>query len=69
MGDDPRNCGSGQLASGLLPVVTDTATEGCCLVDLFHNPEPVVHLSLNQGTTGTRLELKRDTPDVLREHA
>ncbi|MHC4040787.1 MrcB family domain-containing protein [Bradyrhizobium sp. 23AC] len=50
-------------------VVTDTATEGYYVVYLFHMSEPTVHLSLNQGTTGTRLEFKSATHDVLRERA
>jgi 5-methylcytosine-specific restriction protein A len=68
------SAGSGQWAA--VPwmaifddVVTDTATEGYYVVYLFHTFEPVVHLSLNQGTTGTRAEFKGATHDVLRERA
>jgi len=50
-------------------VVTDTATEGYYVVYLFHTSDPVVHLSLNQGTTRTRSEFKSATHDVLRERA
>lgn len=50
-------------------VVTDTATEGYYVVYLFHTSDPVVHLSLNQGTTSTRSEFKSATHDVLRERA
>jgi 5-methylcytosine-specific restriction enzyme A len=50
-------------------VVTDTATEGYYVVYLFHPSDPIVHLSLNQGTTGTRAEFKSATHDVLKERA
>ena len=36
--------------------VTDTATRGYYIVYLFHHLEPIVHLSLNQGTTAVRKE-------------
>jgi len=50
-------------------VVTDTATDGYYVFYLFHTSDPVVHLSLNQGTTGTRSEFKSAIHDVLRERA
>ena len=33
------------------PLVTDSATRGYYVVYLFHASEPIIHLSLNQGTT------------------
>lgn len=68
------SAGSGQWAAVpwmavLDDVVTETATEGYYVVYLFHTSDPVVHLSLNQGTTGTRSEFKGATHDVLRERA
>src|SRR6516225_3180495 len=38
------------------PVITTTATQGYYVVYLFHTNEPIVHLSLNQGTTSVRAE-------------
>ena len=36
------------------PLITSTATKGYYVVYLFHSTDPVVHLSLNQGTTAVR---------------
>ena len=38
------------------PAVTTSATRGYYVVYLFHATEPIVHLSLNQGTTAVREE-------------
>jgi 5-methylcytosine-specific restriction enzyme A len=51
------------------PIVTDSATRGYYVVYLVHATEPVVHLSLNQGTTATRAEFKEQTREVLTERA
>jgi 5-methylcytosine-specific restriction enzyme A len=50
-------------------VVTDSATRGYYVVYLFHATEPVVHLSINQGTTATRVEFKENTRAILRDRA
>jgi 5-methylcytosine-specific restriction enzyme A len=50
-------------------LVTDSATRGYYLVYLFHISRPIVHLSLNQGTTATRAEFKGRTREVLRDRA
>ena len=50
-------------------VVTDSATRGYYVVYLFHTTEPIVHLSLNQGTTATRDEFKENTRAVLHDRA
>jgi hypothetical protein len=36
------------------PAITTSATDGYYVVYLFHVNKPVVHLSLNQGTTAVR---------------
>jgi len=51
------------------PVVTTSAERGYYVVYLFHSTDPVVYLSLNQGTTAVRREFGRSTRDVLRDHA
>jgi 5-methylcytosine-specific restriction protein A len=51
------------------PAVTVTATEGFYVVYLFHTLEPVVHLSLNQGTTAVRKEFQSRTREVLADRA
>jgi 5-methylcytosine-specific restriction enzyme A len=51
------------------PIVTDSATRGYYVVYLVHATEPVIHLSLNQGTTATRAEFKEQTREVLTERA
>jgi 5-methylcytosine-specific restriction enzyme A len=51
------------------PAITTSATEGYYVVYLFHVSEPVVHLSLNQGTTAVHDEFGRNTRAVLRDRA
>jgi len=51
------------------PVVTDSATRGYYVVYLFHISEPIVHLSLNQGTTVVREEFGAAARQVLSERA
>ncbi|WP_424627952.1 MrcB family domain-containing protein [Bradyrhizobium sp. SYSU BS000235] len=68
------SAGSGQWAAvpwlaAFDDIVTESATEGHYVVYLFHTTDPIVHLSLNQGTTGTRAEFKSATHDVLKERA
>lgn len=50
-------------------VITDSATQGYYVVYLVHTTEPTVHLSLNQGTTGTRSEFKDATHGILQDRA
>jgi 5-methylcytosine-specific restriction protein A len=51
------------------PVVTDSATRGYYVVYLFHASAPVVHLSLNQGTTAVRDEFGTKARDILADRA
>jgi 5-methylcytosine-specific restriction protein A len=51
------------------PAITTSATEGYYVVYLFHVSEPLVHLSLNQGTTKVRTEFKARTREILRDRA
>ena len=51
------------------PAITTTATAGYYVVYLFHGSEPVLHLSLNQGTTKVREEFGAQTRDILRDRA
>jgi 5-methylcytosine-specific restriction protein A len=51
------------------PAITTSATEGYYVVYLFHAQQPVVHLSLNQGTTVVREEFQARTRDVLADRA
>jgi 5-methylcytosine-specific restriction protein A len=51
------------------PSVTDTATRGFYFCYLFHATEPIVHLSLNQGTTQTREEFGSRAREVLLDRA
>jgi 5-methylcytosine-specific restriction protein A len=51
------------------PAITTNATRGYYVVYLFHAHEPVVHLSLNQGTTAVREEFSTRTREVLRDRA
>ena len=51
------------------PVVTDSATRGYYVVYLFHVSEPIVHLSLNQGTMVVREEFGAIARQVLLERA
>ncbi len=51
------------------PAITTTATRGYYVVYLFHVSEPLVHPSLNQGTTAVREEFGSRTRQVLRDRA
>jgi 5-methylcytosine-specific restriction protein A len=51
------------------PLVTDSATRGYYVVYLFHALEPIIHLSLNQGTTAAREEFGAETRKVLTDRA
>jgi 5-methylcytosine-specific restriction enzyme A len=51
------------------PSVTDTATRGFYVCYLFHATEPIVHLSLNQGTTQTRTEFRSRAREILSDRA
>jgi 5-methylcytosine-specific restriction protein A len=51
------------------PLVTTSATRGYYVVYLFSADGRHVHLSLNQGTTAVRKELKRQAPAMLRNRA
>jgi 5-methylcytosine-specific restriction protein A len=51
------------------PSITECATRGYYVVHLFHATEPVVHLSLNHGTTTVREEFGRRAREVLRDRA
>jgi 5-methylcytosine-specific restriction enzyme A len=51
------------------PAVTTSATEGYYVVYLFHVSDPVVHLSINQGTTAVREEFGARAREILQERA
>ena len=51
------------------PAITTSATRGYYVVYLFHANEPVVHLSLNQGTTAVREEFAGKAREVLADRA
>ncbi|HLL28028.1 MAG TPA: DUF3578 domain-containing protein [Xanthobacteraceae bacterium] len=51
------------------PAITTSATEGYYVVYLFHASAPIVHLSLNQGTTAVRKEFSARTREILRDRA
>ena len=51
------------------PAITNSATRGYYVVYLFHTNEPVVHLSLNQGTTAVREEFGTRTREILKDRA
>src|ERR1039457_4923723 len=51
------------------PAITTSATRGYYVVYLFHSHEPVVHLSLNQGTTAVREEFAGKAREVLGDRA
>jgi 5-methylcytosine-specific restriction protein A len=51
------------------PAITTSATRGYYVVYLFHASEPVVHLSLNQGTTTVREEFGARTREILKDRA
>jgi hypothetical protein len=42
---------------------------GYYVVYLFHSTEPVLHLSLNQGTTAVREEFGGEARDILADRA
>src|ERR1700733_14385955 len=51
------------------PAITTSATRGYYVVYLFHTHEPVVYLSLNQGTTAVREEFAGKAREVLADCA
>jgi 5-methylcytosine-specific restriction protein A len=51
------------------PAITLSATRGYYVVYLFHAIEPVVHLSLNQGTTAVREEFGTRAREILQDRA
>jgi 5-methylcytosine-specific restriction enzyme A len=51
------------------PAITTSATQGYYVAYLFHVSEPLVHLSLNQGTTAVREEFRERTREILRDRA
>jgi 5-methylcytosine-specific restriction protein A len=51
------------------PIVTESATRGYYVVYLFHASEPIIHLSLNQGTTAVREEFGSDARLIMRDQA
>src|SRR5262249_7753850 len=51
------------------PAITTSATEGYYVVYLFHTADPVVHLSLNQGTTAVREEFGSRAREILQDRA
>jgi 5-methylcytosine-specific restriction protein A len=51
------------------PSITTSATRGYYVVYLLHAHEPVVHLSLNQGTTAVREEFHARAREILRDRA
>jgi 5-methylcytosine-specific restriction protein A len=51
------------------PAITTSATHGYYVVYLFHVSDPVVHLSLNQGTTAVREEFRARAREILQDRA
>lgn len=51
------------------PAITTTATRGYYVVYLFHADQPLVHLSLNQGTTTVREEFGARAREILKDRA
>jgi 5-methylcytosine-specific restriction enzyme A len=51
------------------PIITTSATKGFYVVYLFHVSKPIVHLSLNQGTTAVRKEFTERTHGILKDRA
>jgi 5-methylcytosine-specific restriction protein A len=51
------------------PAITTSATRGYYIVYLFHAEQPVVQLSLNQGTTAVREEFTNKARAVLADRA
>jgi 5-methylcytosine-specific restriction protein A len=78
------SCGAGLLVEGSAgagnwatvpwislfdPAITTAATQGYYVVYLFHASEPMVHLSLNQGTTSVREEFGGRAREILQDRA
>lgn len=51
------------------PAITASATSGYYVVYLFHANQPIVHLSLNQGTTKVREEFGSRAREILQDRA
>ena len=51
------------------PAITTSATHSYYVVYLFHIEKPIVHLSLNQGTTPVREEFGARAREILRDRA
>jgi 5-methylcytosine-specific restriction enzyme A len=51
------------------PAITSSATHGYYVVYLFHANQPVMHLSLNQGTTSVREEFGARAREILQDRA
>jgi 5-methylcytosine-specific restriction protein A len=51
------------------PAITTSAIRGYYVVYLFHAELPIVHLSLNQGTTAVREEFNSKAREVLKDRA
>jgi 5-methylcytosine-specific restriction protein A len=51
------------------PAITTSATRGYYVVYLFHASEPIVYLSLNQGTTTVREEFGARAREILNDRA
>ena len=51
------------------PAITMSATRGYYVVYLFHIAKPVVHLSLNQGTTAVREEFGARAREIFQDRA
>ena len=49
--------------------VTQSATQGYYVVYLFHSDAPIVHLSMNQGTTAIREEFGASAREIMRDRA
>jgi 5-methylcytosine-specific restriction protein A len=51
------------------PAITTSATQGYYVVYLFHANQPIVHLSLNQGTTSVRDEFGPRAREILQDRS
>jgi 5-methylcytosine-specific restriction enzyme A len=51
------------------PAITTSAKRGFYVVYLFHSIDPIVHLSLNQGTTSVREEFGARAREILKDRA
>lgn len=51
------------------PAITTSATRGYYVVYLFHASQPLVHLSLNQGTMTVREEFGARSREILKDRA